>query len=270
MAGQRTKNGYTVKQVAELSGVSVRALHHYDEIGLLKPAWVGANGYRYYGREELMRLQQILFFRELGFTLDQIRQALNAPGFDRASALRDHRERLLSEAERFRQLVLTIDETIAELEGGKPVSEKAIYRGFDPEARAREEAWVIQRYGEAARWGIETRNKVVESWTEADHERHRADWTGVMTCLAEALSERLPVESERVQAIIRRLHACASEAWTGPISRGGFLNLAEIYADHPEYRVRFDQRAAGLSAYMAKAMRVFALETRPWPGGVQS
>ena len=74
---------YTVKQVAKLSGVSIRTLHHYDEIGLLKPARVGANGYRYYGREELLRLQQILLHRELGFALEDIRRVLGAPEFQR-------------------------------------------------------------------------------------------------------------------------------------------------------------------------------------------
>ena len=84
---------YTVKQVAKLSGVSIRTLHHYDEIGLLKPARVGANGYRYYGRDELLRLQQILFHRELGFALDEIQKLLGAADFDRKAALRAHRER---------------------------------------------------------------------------------------------------------------------------------------------------------------------------------
>ena len=81
-------SGHTVKQVARLSGVSVRTLHHYDEIGLLKPACVGANGYRYYGREELLRLQQILFHRELGFSLEEIGRTLDAKGFDKATYAR--------------------------------------------------------------------------------------------------------------------------------------------------------------------------------------
>jgi MerR family transcriptional regulator, thiopeptide resistance regulator len=107
---------YTVKQVAELSGVSIRTLHHYDEIDLLKPARVGANGYRYYGRDELLRLQQILLHRELGFALDDIRRVLSAKEFDRKAALRAHRERLMSEIERYRRLVQTLDATLAALE----------------------------------------------------------------------------------------------------------------------------------------------------------
>src|SRR6185436_13995545 len=105
------------KQVAKLSGVSVRALNHYVEIGLLKPDSVGANGYRYYGRDELLRLQQILFHRELGFPLDEIRQVLDAPDFDRAAALKAHRKRIEAETRRHRQLLRTIDETLAALQG---------------------------------------------------------------------------------------------------------------------------------------------------------
>ena len=101
-------SGHTVKQVARLSGVSVRTLHHYDEVGLLKPACVGGNGYRYYGREELLRLQQILFHRELGFSLEEIARVLGKrdcsvklPKFEAYAAIwltRDHREQAASQA----------------------------------------------------------------------------------------------------------------------------------------------------------------------------
>jgi DNA-binding transcriptional MerR regulator len=134
----------TVKKVAKLSGVSVRALHHYDEIGLLKPACVGANGYRYYGRDELLRLQQILFHPELGFPLEQIRQVLSAPEFDRVAALRAHRERLKAEVRRYQRLVRTLDATLAALEGD--MDDKAMYRGF---ASGRHRS---SRCGGRARW----------------------------------------------------------------------------------------------------------------------
>src|ERR1700746_3216572 len=100
---------YTVKALAKLSGVSVRTLHHYDQIGLLKPACVGANGYRYYGREEMLRLQQILFHRELEFPLEAIAAVLARPDFDRMEALRRHRETLAAKADRYRKLLKTLD-----------------------------------------------------------------------------------------------------------------------------------------------------------------
>ena len=117
---------YTVKQLARLSGVSVRTLHHYDEIGLLKPAFLGENRYRYYGREELLRLQDILFHRELGVPLQEIARLLELQGPDRVAILREHREWLAQRVERSRQLLETIDRTIAELNGDGAMDDKEL------------------------------------------------------------------------------------------------------------------------------------------------
>ncbi len=109
---------HTVKQLARLSGVSVRTLHYYDQIGLLRPAQVGANGYRHYGREELLRLQQILLHRELGLPLEAIAAMLDDSGQSRVDRLRQHRQQLLQRTEHYRDLIATVDRTIADLEGG--------------------------------------------------------------------------------------------------------------------------------------------------------
>jgi len=103
----------TVRQVAKAAGISVRTLHHYDAIDLLKPGHVGANGYRYYGREELLRLQQILFYRELGLPLAGIAAVLDDPAFDPLAALREHRTALDARIGHYRTLIRTIDRTIA-------------------------------------------------------------------------------------------------------------------------------------------------------------
>lgn len=103
---------YTVKKLAELVGISIRTLRYYDEIGLLKPSYYGENGYRYYEEEQLLLLQQILFFRELGFELKQIRKILERKDYDRVAALHSHKKNLQKDVERIRQLIKTIDETI--------------------------------------------------------------------------------------------------------------------------------------------------------------
>src|SRR4249920_159135 len=100
---------HTVKQVAAMSGVSVRTLHFYDEAGLLKPAHYGANGYRFYEEPQLLTLQQILFYRELGFELKEIRRTLDRPEFEKAAALRSHRTVLQQSLSRTRTLLETID-----------------------------------------------------------------------------------------------------------------------------------------------------------------
>src|SRR6478672_2887507 len=96
---------YTVKQVARISGVSVRTLHFYDEAGLLKPAYYGANGYRFYEEPQLLTLQQILFYRELGFELKQIRRILGRADFEKVAALKSHREVLGDKLGRTRELM---------------------------------------------------------------------------------------------------------------------------------------------------------------------
>ena len=269
MTSRPRQNSYTVSQLAALSGVSVRALHHYDEIGLLKPASIGLNGYRYYGRGELLRLQQILFHRELGLSLDEIRRVIDTPGFDRAAALRDQREKLVTEIARLRELTKTIDDTLADLEGGKTMTEESMYRGFDVEARERHEAWAVERYGKWARLGIETRDEIMQGWTPAERDANQREMDAVFGDTAAALSEGLTADSEQMQGIVLRLHRATSKAWTGPIGRGGFLNMADIYAENPDIRARFDQRAAGLADYVARAMRIFCVEAQPWPGAAQ-
>ncbi|MEW6157737.1 MAG: MerR family transcriptional regulator [Verrucomicrobiota bacterium] len=121
---------YTVKQVAAMSGVSVRTLHFYDETGLLKPAYLGANGYRYYEERQLLTLQQILFYRELGFELKQIKRILGRRGFEIIAALESHRKVLEQNLTRTRQLVETIDKTIQHLKGSKRMKTEEMFTGF--------------------------------------------------------------------------------------------------------------------------------------------
>src|SRR4051812_2017182 len=121
---------YTVKQVAAMSGVSVRTLHFYDETGLLKPAYLGANGYRFYEEPQLLILQQILFYRELGFELKQIQRILGRADFEKVAALQSHRKVLQKNLARTRQLIDTIDKTIQHLKGSRKMKSQEIFVGF--------------------------------------------------------------------------------------------------------------------------------------------
>src|SRR3954469_1501086 len=121
---------YTVKQVAAMSGVSVRTLHFYDESGLLKPAYSKANGYRFYEEPQLLMLQQILFYRELGFELKRIKEILSQRKFEKASALKSHRQVLEKNVARTRTLIETIDKTIGHLKGTKKMKSEELFKGF--------------------------------------------------------------------------------------------------------------------------------------------
>jgi DNA-binding transcriptional MerR regulator len=249
--------GYTVKQVAKLSGVSVRTLHHYDEVGLLKPACVGANGYRYYGQDELLRLQQILFHRELGFALEEIKKVLDAPGFDRLAALRAHRARLAADARRYRRLVKTIDETLAALEGATTMDDEKMYRGFDPKKQARYEAELVERFGEKVRPAIAHAQAVVKNTTQAEFDRSQAEFAEIEDAMAKALTTGVPADSAAVQDQMRRLHAWVGRWWKSPPNRAQFTGLGAFYVDHPEFRARYEAKAPGLAEYLAAAMRSF-------------
>jgi phosphoribosylaminoimidazole-succinocarboxamide synthase len=123
--------GYTVKVVAEMAGVSVRTLHHYDRIGLLPPAATSPAGHRLYSDADLERLQQVLFFRELGFGLHDVKAIVDSPTFDRAEALRAHRRLLVEQQGRLGRLVELVDRTIASIEKGEPMSNQERFGAFD-------------------------------------------------------------------------------------------------------------------------------------------
>ena len=112
---------YTVKQLADLAGVSPRTLHYYDEIDLLSPSSVGSNGYRQYDTTAVIRLQQILFYKELGLSLKEIKALLDTPNFDELAALEAHKSRLEQKAGRILELLDTTDPKFS-----------AMYRGFHP------------------------------------------------------------------------------------------------------------------------------------------
>jgi len=249
---------YTVRQVARMSGVSVRTLHHYDQIGLLRPASVGENGYRYYGREELLRLQQILFHRELEFPLEAIRAVLAAPDFDRLEALRRHRTRLAAEARRNRGLLGPLDKTLAPLEGAATMDEKTLYQGLAPEKQADYEAWLVDRYGDRAQAEIDHGKAVMKGWKAGDFAGFTAEIEAIEVELANAMAGGLPPDSAAVNAIVRRHHAWVARSWKAPPTRDAYLGLAQMYGDHPDFRSGYEDGAPGLLEYLQAALTAFA------------
>ena len=251
-------SAYTVKQLAVLSGVSVRTLHHYDQIGLLKPARLGANGYRYYGRDELLRLQQVLFHRELGFPLNEISRLLDAPDFDRVEALKTQKRKLLADARRRRRLMRTIDETLAALNGETEMNDKALYQGFEPEKQAEYEEWLAARHGEGFRKSLDASKRAMAARSRPEIELLQVEYQAVEDGLADALRQGLPAESAEVQALVRRHHAWVGQMWAKTPSRQGYVGLSQTYAGHPDFVARFEAKAPGLTAYIGQAIQVFA------------
>ena len=130
ISSEKKRMAYTVKRVAAMSGVSVRTLRYYDETGLLRPAYHGANGYRFYEEPQLLTLQQILFYRELGFELKEIERILGRADFERVAALQSHKKVLEKELTRTSALIQTIDKTVNHLKGKKKMKSEEMFRGF--------------------------------------------------------------------------------------------------------------------------------------------
>jgi DNA-binding transcriptional MerR regulator len=248
----------TVKQVAKVSGVSVRALHHYDEIGLLKPAHVGKNRYRYYGREELLRLQQILIHRELDVPLAEIAAILDAPGFDRLATLTAQRERLEAEAKRYARLVRTIDRTIADIKGGRAMRNVDLYKGFSAEKQAEYEQWLIDKYGGGMPQKIEQSRRKYESLGEGDKVALMEELKDLEGALAEGLRSGVPAESAKLGPLLSRHRAWVAQMWDRPCPPDAYAGLADLYLWHPDFIARFEAIETGFAEYLTAAMKAHA------------
>jgi len=251
---------YTVKKLSELSGVTIRTLHFYEEIGLLKPAYHGSNGYRYYEEKELLQLQQILFFKELGFSLKQIQKVLGRDDFDQLSALYTHRKSLNREWEKIGLLLKTIDKTIKHLKGKKKMKDKEIFDGFNitlvKKAKGGESYFAAEEIvGKSVKnptknvQDVEKRGKeFYENLTKTAH--------AIFKDLVHCIEKGLDPASDEVQRIIQKHHTLTEQ--THAATQEVYTALAQMYQEHPEFRKQLDPFHPELATFMAKAMRVFA------------
>lgn len=251
---------YTVKKLSELSGVTIRTLHFYEEIGLLKPAYHGSNGYRYYEEKELLQLQQILFFKELGFSLKQIQKVLGRDDFDQLSALYTHRKSLTREWEKIGLLLKTIDKTIKHLKGKKKMKDKEIFNGFNitlvKKAKGGESYFAAEEIvGKSVKnptknvQDVEKRGKdFYENITKTAH--------AIFKDLVHCIKKGLDPASDEVQRIIKKHHTLTEE--THAATREVYTALAQMYQEHPEFRKQLDPFHHELATFMAEAMKIFA------------
>lgn len=246
----------TVKQLAAAAGVSVRTLHHYDEIGLLHPAEIGANGYRYYGRAELLRLQQILFYRELGLALAEIRPVLDDPAFDPLAALRQHRVRLQSELRRHEGLLRTIDETIDSLERNRTLDESKLYKGISPEKRAEWDREIEERFGEPGTVALAESRKRLGKMNPEESASFHKEAEALNTAFASLMERGVSPEAEETQQIVARHHAWLCKSWTPDAE--AYAGLGRYYVEHPEFRAMFETIRPGMAEYMRDAMEAYS------------
>jgi len=243
--------GYTVSRLAAMAGVSVRTLHHYDRVGLLKPTTRSEAGYRLYGEKDLLRLQQILFYRELDVPLGRIRRILDDPSFDAVAALAEHRASLQERARRIERLVETIDRTTARLRGEEPMlSDEELYEGFPKE---KVEAWKAEA---RERWGreYEESTRRVRSWPKEKLAAVKAEGERITRDLASEM-ERGPADP-RVQALVAEFHQHLRHFYEPTPER--IAGLGRLYVDHPDFRARYEAVRPGLAEFLREAMALYA------------
>jgi DNA-binding transcriptional MerR regulator len=240
---------YTVKQLADLAGISVRTLHYYDEIALLAPSNVGENGYRYYDADAVLRLQQILFFRELGFRLGDIKALLDDPGFDVLGALHDHRAALGARVRRLQRLIRTVDSTILNLTGEIDMSKEQLFSGFSDEDEKRYYEQAREKYGAAE---VDASYKVWNSYSKDKQDAIKAEGGAIYTDLAALITQDHAAESEPVQAVIARWHAHLRYFYEPSVDR--LRGLGQLYVDSPDFAEKFRQIHPELPEFMRTAI----------------
>lgn len=249
---------WSIAQVARMSKVTSRTLRHYDSIGLLPPAWIGDNGYRYYEKEQVHRLQQILLLRDLGLGLDVVAKMLD--GTDQLTVLRDHHRWLQGERQRLDRLANTVARTIEELEGGDEVKMEELFDGFDAKKQERHEAELVERYGDGAREHIAESRQKMKGWTRADADRFMAEWRDIAEKLGALYTEGAAIDAPRTQEQVDRHYRWICLSWTP--DRESYKGLGDLYVDSEEFRVNFEVDGGGNMAEWTRDAMAHYADTR--------
>lgn len=246
---------YTVNKLAKLSGVSPRTLRFYDEINLLKPAFYGDNRYRYYEEEQLLMLQQILFFRELGFSLDDIQRIISSDDFNKIETLNIHKSTLLKNLESTKILIRTIDKTIEHLRGNIIMNATEMYDGFDPEKQKEYENYLLD-HKIITEHEINKFQEKVKNWKKDNWETHKKEGDALTNAFLVAFHKGLQPDNSEVQAIVLTHHNWIKSFWTP--SKKSYIELGRLYKNHPDFRKFYESYDPQLIDYIFQAIQIFA------------
>jgi len=247
---------YTVQKLGSLAGVSTRTLRYYDEIGILKPARINSSGYRIYGQAEVDRLQQILFYRELGISLESIKEIVTAPSFDGTAALKEHHIKLLEKKEQLELLIANVEKTIAVTEGRMKMSNKEKFEGFKKKMIDENE----KKYGNEIRekYGDETVNKSnakLQNMTQAQYDEVTKLAELVAETLAKAFKTRDPAgELAQKAAELHKQWLCY---YWNEYSKEAHAGLAQMYVDDERFTAYYDKEQPGTAEFLRDAIHIY-------------
>ncbi|GAB1483008.1 MerR family transcriptional regulator [Treponema sp.] len=252
---KRLDEKLSIGEVAESAGISVRTLRLYDEMELLKPSARTIGGYRLYGADDLLRLQQILFFKELELPLIEIKEILDKPGFSYVETLSKHRNSLQKKVERLEILLKTLDRSISSIKGESPMLKiEELYEGFAKEKAERYEAEATEKWGGSSAY---------KQSKERIGKMKKEEWKAVMargeeitTAFADACRSGAAVDGPLAQSLCVRWteHLRAFYEPTAEILEG----LASMYVDNDEFRANYEALAPGLAEWLRSALLAYA------------
>ena len=237
----------SVSETARLMGVSVRTLHYYDQIGLLKPSELTEAGYRYDGKEALATLQQILFFRELEFPLKDIADILSRPDYDKQLAIRRHRELLLLKRQQLDALIELADESL----GGKPMKNNVTTPDAE-ELKARYAAEAAERWGKTEAYKESQKRHAAYSGAQEDAIAEEAD--EIFAAFAKAMDK--DPSDPAVQALVKRWQAHIT-AYHYPCTKEILAGLGQMYSCDERFSENLDRFADGNAAFISKAIAFY-------------
>ncbi|MCM3764858.1 MerR family transcriptional regulator [Neobacillus niacini] len=247
---------YTVQKLASLAGVSTRTLRYYDEVGILKPARINSSGYRIYGQQEVDRLQQILFYRELGLSLDHIKAIVTDPNFDGNKALKEHRQQLIEKRKQLDRLIANVEKTIAASEGRINMSNKEKFEGFkkrlieDNEKKYGKE--VREKYGDEK---VDQSNAKLMNMTQEQYEEVTALAEQVTQTLAEAFKTGNPAGELAQKAA--DLHRKWLTYYWKEYSKEAHAGLAQMYVDDERFTAYYDKEQPGTAEFLRDAILIY-------------
>jgi DNA-binding transcriptional MerR regulator len=241
---------YTIKEIANLAGVTTRTMRYYDEIGLLSPAETGDNGYRYYDQGSLLQLQQILFFRELDVPLKDIQLIMSRPDFNLLYALEKHRSSLQTRAKRLDKLIDTVDQTIATIKGEWIMNAKDYFEGFD-ESQYEEEA--RKRWGDTPQYAQS--QKRWASYSKEQKDAIKAEG-GRLTVRMVSEDPNASPDDPDVQAAVGEYYDYINKYFY--TCEVGFLRgLADMWVEDPRFAVNYERVREGGAAFVREAVHIY-------------
>jgi MerR family transcriptional regulator, thiopeptide resistance regulator len=255
---------YTIKILAEISGTTIRTLRWYDEIGLLKPSYYGSNGYRYYEEEQVLLLQQVLYFRELGFQLCDIQKIIEGNNFDKIETLKSHKKSLEESLMRTKELIMTVDKTILHLKGKIVLEGKEMYRGFQEWSKNKGAESYCIKYYDKINYDVSTAESILlesiknntENWEKADYKKHLQIAHGIYKQMINCMGLEQKLSSNEVQNIIKDHHAYTEKFHSA--TKDVYKAMAYLYREDTEYKQQMDPFHPNLANFMSSAMIFFA------------